>query len=116
MQRREWIPAEKTLREIQKANVVIYTIGLFSDEDKKKLDAMPEPTVGPFFPEAVRKQAARYGLCKDEFRDNGGWPPMIYIREARRMRGEVGRSMWFEDLEKDSFSPLFGRRKVAGTG
>jgi len=26
---------EKTLREIQKANVVIYTIGLFSDEDKK---------------------------------------------------------------------------------
>jgi VWFA-related protein len=26
---------EKTLREIQKANVVIYTIGLFSDDDKK---------------------------------------------------------------------------------
>jgi len=26
---------EKTIREIQKANVVIYTIGLFSDEDKK---------------------------------------------------------------------------------
>jgi Ca-activated chloride channel homolog len=26
---------EKTLREIQKANVVIYTIGIFSDEDKK---------------------------------------------------------------------------------
>jgi len=26
---------EKTLREIQKANVVIYTIGVFSDDDKK---------------------------------------------------------------------------------
>ena len=26
---------EKTLREIQKANVVIYTIGIFSDDDKK---------------------------------------------------------------------------------
>jgi Ca-activated chloride channel homolog len=26
---------EKTLREVQKANVVIYSIGLFSDEDKK---------------------------------------------------------------------------------
>jgi ferredoxin len=36
------------------------------------------------------------------------------MREARRLRGEVGRSMWFEDLEKDSFGPLFGQRKIAG--
>jgi len=34
------------------------------------------------------------------------------IREARRLRGEVGRSMWFEDLEKDSFGPIFGRRRT----
>lgn len=34
------------------------------------------------------------------------------IREARRLRGEVGRSMWFEDLEKDSFGPLFGQRRT----
>jgi ferredoxin len=38
------------------------------------------------------------------------------IREARRMRGEVGRSMWFEDLERDSFGPIFGPRKVSGVG
>lgn len=38
------------------------------------------------------------------------------IREARRVRGEVGRSMWFEDLEKDNFGPIFGTRKVAGVG
>jgi ferredoxin len=36
------------------------------------------------------------------------------IREARRLRGEVGRSMWFEDLEKESFGPIFGQRKIAG--
>ena len=36
------------------------------------------------------------------------------LREARRMRGEIGRSMWFEDLEKDSFAPIFGTRKVKG--
>jgi len=36
------------------------------------------------------------------------------VREARRVRGEVGRSLWFEDLERDSFGPIFGARKVAG--
>jgi imidazole glycerol phosphate synthase subunit HisF len=36
------------------------------------------------------------------------------IREARRLRGEVGRSMWFENLEKESFAPIFGERRVKG--
>ncbi|MBN1190045.1 MAG: hypothetical protein JXA46_09865 [Dehalococcoidales bacterium] len=36
------------------------------------------------------------------------------IREARRMRGEIGRSMWFNDLERDSFGPVFGTRKISG--
>ncbi len=35
------------------------------------------------------------------------------LREARRLRGEVGRSMWFEDLEKESFGPIFGERKIS---
>jgi NAD(P)H-dependent flavin oxidoreductase YrpB (nitropropane dioxygenase family) len=38
------------------------------------------------------------------------------IREARRLRGEVGRSMWFEDLEMENFGPIFGKRKVSGLG
>ncbi len=36
------------------------------------------------------------------------------IREARRLRGEVGRSMRFEDLEMENFGPIFGTRKVSG--
>jgi hypothetical protein len=36
------------------------------------------------------------------------------IREARRLRGEVGRSMSFEDLERECFGPIFGERKVSG--
>ncbi len=34
------------------------------------------------------------------------------LREARRLRGEVGRSMWFEDLERESFGPIFGERRI----
>ena len=33
------------------------------------------------------------------------------IREVRRLRGEVGRAMFFEDLERDSFGRLFGKRR-----
>ncbi|MBN1516523.1 hypothetical protein JXA32_08125 [Candidatus Sumerlaeota bacterium] len=33
------------------------------------------------------------------------------IREARRLRGETGRSMFFEDLEEATFGRIFGKRK-----
>jgi glutamate synthase domain-containing protein 2 len=33
------------------------------------------------------------------------------IREVRRLRGEVGRAMFFEDLERETFGAIFGKRK-----
>jgi ferredoxin len=35
------------------------------------------------------------------------------IREVRRLRGEIGRALFLEDLERESFAPIFGQRKVS---
>ncbi len=41
----------------------------------------------PRVPAPVREEVSRWGMCKDEFVETGGWQEQLYIREARRMVG-----------------------------
>jgi hypothetical protein len=53
-------------------------------------------TAGMFFylqndariPQRVRDEMGKWGLCRDEFTETGGFPHQLYIREARRMVGQ----------------------------
>jgi hypothetical protein len=41
----------------------------------------------PDLPDWLRKEISGWGLPRDEFRDTGGWPFQLYLREVRRMTG-----------------------------
>jgi hypothetical protein len=41
----------------------------------------------PAIPKKIRDQYANLGLCKDEFAATEHFPPALYVRESRRMKG-----------------------------
>ena len=45
----------------------------------------------PRVPERIRSEVSRWGTCRDEFADGlgDGWQSQLYVREARRLVGEV---------------------------
>ena len=43
----------------------------------------------PRVPDHVRREVARWGMCRDEFEREDGWQQQLYVRESRRMIGAV---------------------------
>lgn len=83
---------EKTVREIQKSNVVIYTIGLFSDEDKKNrkkatraLKEIADASGGiAYFPENVEDV---HNICEQVAKDIRNQYTLAYYPSNARKDG-----------------------------
>ncbi len=58
---------------------------------------------------AVRRMVNLMGAWHNQMLEMMG---AMGIREVRRLRGEVGRAMFFDDLERECFGPIFGERKT----
>jgi FAD-dependent oxidoreductase family protein len=71
-----WPEARWEWRDRFAARLRNYTLGLlyFAQND-------------PGLPDWFRAQARQWGLCRDEYQDNGNFPRQVYVREARRFEG-----------------------------
>lgn len=60
---------------------------IWEDHKQYTLEFLHFLRTDPAVPPKVRADYAGLGLCKDEFAATGHFPPALYVRESRRMKG-----------------------------
>lgn len=60
---------------------------IFEAHKQYTLEFLHFLSTDPVFSEKKRTEHAQWGLCADEFKETGHWPPQLYVRESRRMKG-----------------------------
>ncbi len=60
---------------------------VFAEHVRHNLGLLHFLQTDPAVPDAIRADASRWGLCKDEFTETGHVPDQLYVREARRVVG-----------------------------
>ena len=60
---------------------------IWEDHKQYTLEFIHFLRTDPAVPQKLRAQFADLGLCKDEFAQTAHFPPALYVRESRRMKG-----------------------------
>lgn len=64
-------------------------------------------------PPAVRAEAQRWGLPRDEFEESGHFPPQLYVREGRRIVGRTTFTQHDVELQRGTARARLHRDAVA---
>lgn len=86
-------------------------LGAIIYEEPEKSLVLPESLEAIPLPAAVQRIVNLVGAWHSQILEVMG---AMGIRDIRRLRGETGRAMFFEDLERDTFGKIFSKGLAAG--